>query len=395
MASKVSKRLKELDRKSAGTGGSGFPSYADASGDDELRVSWINFVLFAGIGLILLLAAAAFLGTKSVQGGLESSATAALRANGYHDVTVVAAGHDVTLKGTFGAEQSEDEAVAIVASLPGIGAIDTQLWLVAASDDGEQVVVGDPITLTWERQRLVVTGEVSTEEIQTFMTETAGRSFSDVDAGGLATVAGIADETPWIGGILGLVDSMSADLATGEIVVNPTAGVVLVSGEVETRQMRKELRDTAEEMVTALGFDFTSGILLEEAPPPPPKEQVVALQRDIDEVIEGKVVEFEIKSDVITPRGTALLDEISAALGEFPDVPIEIAGHADAQGEAAANLDLSERRARAVFDYLVAKGANPVRFVVVGYGETRPIADNDTAEGRARNRRIEFIALEE
>ena len=395
MASKVSKRLKELDRKSAGTGGSAFPPYADASGDDELRVSWINFVLFAGIGLILLLAAAAFLGTRSVQGGLESSATAALRANGYHDVTVVAAGHDVTLKGTFGAEQSEDEAVAIVAGLPGIGAIDTQLWLVAASNDGEKVVVGDPITLTWERQRLVVTGEVSTEEIQIFMTETAGRSFSDVDTGGLATVAGIADETPWIGGILGLMDSMSADLATGEIVVNPTAGVVLVSGEVETRQMRKELRDTAEEMVAALGFDFTSGILLEEAPPPPPKEQVVALQKDIDEVIEGKVVEFEIKSDIITSRGTALLDEISVALGEFPDVPIEIAGHADAQGEAAANMDLSERRARAVFDYLVAKGANPVRFVVVGYGETRPIADNDTAEGRARNRRIEFIALEE
>jgi len=188
---------------------------------------------------------------------------------------------------------------------------------------------------------------------------------------------------------------MTEDLAVGEIVVNPAAGVVLVSGEVETRQMRKELRDIAQESVTALGFDFTSGILLEEAPPPPPKEQVVALQKDIDEVIEGKVVEFEIKSDVITPRGTALLDEILAALGEFPDVPIEIAGHADAQGDAAANLELSERRARAVFDYLVANGANSARFVIVGYGETRPLADNNTAEGRARNRRIEFIALEE
>lgn len=395
MASKVSKRLKELDRKSAGTGGSGFPSFSDASGDDDLRVSWTNFALFAGFGLILVLVAAAFFGTRSVEGGLESSATSALRAAGYQDVTVAAAGHDVTLKGTYGAEQSEDEALAIVAGLPGIGNIDTQLWLVTASDDGETVVVGDPITLTWDRERLSVTGEISGEEIQTFVVETAGRSFSDLDATGLSTVDGIADESAWIGGILGLLETMTADLAVGEIVVNPTAGVVLVSGEVETRQMRKELRDAAQELVTALGFDFTSGILLEEAPPPPPKEQVVALQSDIDEVIEGKVVEFEVKSDVITPRGTALLDEILAALGEFPDVPIEIAGHADAQGDAAANLDLSERRARAVFDYLVANGANSARFIVVGYGETRPIADNNTAEGRARNRRIEFIALEE
>jgi OOP family OmpA-OmpF porin len=395
MASKVSKRLKELDRKSAATGGSGFPPFSDASADDDLRVSWINFVLFAGIGLVLLLAAAMFFGTRSVQGGLESSATSALRAAGYQDVTVVASGHDVTLKGTFGAQQTEDEAVAIVTSLPGVGGIDTQLWLVTASDGGETFVAGDPITLSWNRQRLSVTGEVSGEEIQVFVTETAGRSFTDVDATGLSTLEGVVDETAWIGGILGLMETMTEDLAVGEIVVNPAAGVVLVSGEVETRQMRKELRDIAQESVTALGFDFTSGILLEEAPPPPPKEQVVALQKDIDEVIEGKVVEFEIKSDVITPRGTALLDEILAALGEFPDVPIEIAGHADAQGDAAANLELSERRARAVFDYLVANGANSARFVIVGYGETRPLADNNTAEGRARNRRIEFIALEE
>ena len=395
MASKVSKRLKELDRKSAATGGSSFPPSSDASADDELRVSWTNFVLFVGIGVVLLLAAAMFFGSRSVQGGLESSASSALRTAGYSDVTVVASGHDVTLKGTFGAEQSENEAVAIVASLPGVGGIDTQLWLVTTSEDGETFVAGDPITLNWDRRQLSVTGEVSGEEIQAFVTETAGRSFADVDATGLSTLEGVADETAWIGGILGLMETMTEDLAVGEIVVNPAAGVVLVSGEVETRQMRKELRDIAQESVTALGFDFTSGILLEEAPPPPPKEQVVALQKDIDEVIEGKVVEFEIKSDVITPRGTALLDEILAALGEFPDVPIEIAGHADAQGDAAANLELSERRARAVFDYLVANGANSARFVIVGYGETRPLADNNTAEGRARNRRIEFIALEE
>ena len=395
MASKVSKRLKELDRKSAKTGGTPYPSFSNTPEGDDLAVSWPNFIVFAALGLLVLLAAGVFFGTRSVQGGLESSATAALRAAEYREVTVAASGHDVTLKGTFGDGQSQDEAVSIVAGLPGVGGVEGQLWLVTATDAGETVVIGDPITMTWDAQQLAVSGEVSAQEIQGFVAETASQSFASVDTSGLVAVEGIADETEWIGGMLGLMDRLTQDLSVGEIVINPTAGVVLVSGEVETRQMRKDLRDAAEELVTALGFDFTSGILLEEAPPPPPKEQVVALQKDLDELIEGKVVEFEIKSDVITSRGTALLDEVLAALTEFPDVPIEIAGHADAQGGAEENMNLSERRAQAVFAYLVANGVSADRFVVIGYGETQPIADNNTAEGRARNRRIEFIALEE
>ena len=76
-------------------------------------------------------------------------------------------------------------------------------------------------------------------------------------------------------------------------------------------------------------------------------------------------------------------------------VPVEIAGHADAQGSPERNLELSRRRAQAVLDYFVSQGEDPERFVAVGYGDTRPIADNSTAEGRQKNRRIEFIALEE
>ena len=76
-------------------------------------------------------------------------------------------------------------------------------------------------------------------------------------------------------------------------------------------------------------------------------------------------------------------------------MPIEIAGHTDNQGDPEENLDLSRRRAQSAFDYLVARGQDADRFVVVGYGEDVPIASNDTADGRARNRRIEFKALGE
>jgi OOP family OmpA-OmpF porin len=122
---------------------------------------------------------------------------------------------------------------------------------------------------------------------------------------------------------------------------------------------------------------------------------VVELQENLDDLISGKVIEFEFNSDVLTRDGRRLLADIVPPLRQFPDVPVEIAGHADSVGSAAANMDLSRRRAQAVVDFLVERGQDPDRFVVTAYGDTRPIASNATEEGRARNRRIEFIALEE
>jgi OOP family OmpA-OmpF porin len=76
-----------------------------------------------------------------------------------------------------------------------------------------------------------------------------------------------------------------------------------------------------------------------------------------------------------------------------PDARVAIEGHTDAQGDEASNLALSESRAEAVRDYLVSQGIAADRLETAGFGESRPIASNDTAEGRAENRRIEFRLL--
>jgi len=73
-----------------------------------------------------------------------------------------------------------------------------------------------------------------------------------------------------------------------------------------------------------------------------------------------------------------------------PDALIEISGHTDSVGSDDTNLQLSRRRAEAVSDYLKRAGVGAERMTAVGYGKTRPIASNDSEEGRARNRRIEF-----
>ncbi len=388
MSRKLNNRLKALD---SGRPGSPFPGGPDH--DDEPAVSWLNFVLVAGIVFIVIAVAAVFFGIRSVQGDIEARAGVVLSANGYTDVTVEATGNDVVLLGSITPEQSVEEAVELVGTLPGVGAVESNLFVVEPTTTGPIAVTGDPLVIRWSGRAVTVAGDVSTRDIAGFVTDALAGTFLSVDDSQLTVEEGLEDETAWVGTIVAVVADAAAAMPEGELFVNPAAAVVQLSGQVDSRQIRRELESSAREQIEALGFAFTPGIVLPDAPPP--KEQVVALQAGLDELLEGKVVEFETGSAVITDAGKRLLDDVLDALGLFPDVAVEIAGHADAQGSAAKNLELSERRAQAVLDYLVSKGADPDRFVVVGYGDTVPIADNSTAEGRQKNRRIEFIALED
>jgi OOP family OmpA-OmpF porin len=76
-----------------------------------------------------------------------------------------------------------------------------------------------------------------------------------------------------------------------------------------------------------------------------------------------------------------------------PEYNLEIRGHTDSSGDDAANLDLSQRRAEAVMRYLSDRGVEAIRMTATGLGETMPVADNNTASGRARNRRVEFSVV--
>ncbi len=103
-----------------------------------------------------------------------------------------------------------------------------------------------------------------------------------------------------------------------------------------------------------------------------------------------KNVFFDTDSYQLLPQSKAELDRLAGLLTDNPGMCIEIAGHTDSQGSDAHNLELSLNRARAVYEYLTAKGIDPSRLSYKGYGKNHPIDTNDTAEGRANNRRTEF-----
>ncbi len=102
-------------------------------------------------------------------------------------------------------------------------------------------------------------------------------------------------------------------------------------------------------------------------------------------------VQFALNSAQILPESFDMLDEIVAVLKARPEITqLSIEGHTDAQGSDALNQILSEERAKSVLLYLTERGVHPERLSSAGYGESRPVADNRTKEGRAANRRVEF-----
>ncbi|MFP2898722.1 OmpA family protein [Corallococcus sp. 4LFB] len=104
-----------------------------------------------------------------------------------------------------------------------------------------------------------------------------------------------------------------------------------------------------------------------------------------------EAVFFENNKAVIQKRSNAVLDKVAAILVSHPDLEkVRVEGHTDNTGKPAYNLDLSQRRAEAVVDYLVSKGVQRERLEAKGFGPEQPIADNAKADGRAKNRRVEF-----
>jgi OOP family OmpA-OmpF porin len=115
---------------------------------------------------------------------------------------------------------------------------------------------------------------------------------------------------------------------------------------------------------------------------------------EVEAVIELGGVHFDFDKSTLKPEAIVVLNKAVALLQQHERVVVEVAGHTDSIGSDAYNQKLSERRAIAVKDYLTSKGIKASRLTAKGYGESMPVASNDTEEGRAENRRVEMIVLD-
>ena len=110
----------------------------------------------------------------------------------------------------------------------------------------------------------------------------------------------------------------------------------------------------------------------------------------VQQTVSLHSVGFEVNSSVLTVNARRILTEVAKTLRGQSGLQVEVGGHTDAQGPAEYNLMLSKKRAASVVQFLVEQGIASQRLKSEGYGEFYPVATNDTAAGRERNRRVEF-----
>lgn len=180
------------------------------------------------------------------------------------------------------------------------------------------------------------------------------------------------------------------DLATGEIIIK-------TKSNKNTGAFFMVLKSNRNYMLTIDKMNYlfySANFALKEQSNLDPYKLDVPLKKpatDIEIVLNN--VFFDVDKFDIKPESMLELEKLLHLLKKFPFMKIEIGGHTDNTGDKARNKTLSQNRAKAVKDYLVSKGIDATRLSAIGYGDTKPVADNGTEEGRAKNRRTVFKVL--
>lgn len=340
-----------------------------------------------------------------IERDLEQRSGAALAAAGYDWASVAFSGREGLLVGRPANERQRDEAAALVRSLWGVRTLETRVATTSIADlpiatvaerigapqhilsdvppapaavaDAVDVPISVSIALAPSAQAPAVTVRAR-DPVQP-----AKPVVGSADQTPASTARAAGDTTPKAAAIEPVPPLPVSKTVTAEA-APPSATKAAAAGPA---QSPPALKTTATAPVPPL-------------PVPAPRFETAALPQsnigsDTECVSDARAAAQEVEVHFARGRamldtsGKALLDRLVAAVNTCPQAALQVAGHSDAAGRAPRNLALSRARARTVATYMIHKGIDAGRLVAVGYGETRPVAPNDTRANRAKNRRIE------
>jgi len=328
------------------------------------------------IGLVILCLLCLWCRAPAIENDVLEAALACASDAGLGSEQVSVSGRDVTLTGSVSSQETHDLVTSCIAAFPGTRTIIDDL----------KVLLGGSLSFRTDYGDVTISGVVPSAAAKTVIAARAEELWgadhvsdqTEVDEG--RTIGGWSDDD--FAQFLAVLQHSRRDLD-----IELTGGQAIVGGTVLSNLARIRVLGGAVALLP--GFEVVDRLEIRD--PQTPRE---ILQANLDDLLDGKVVEFETDSAELTDAGKAVLGDVVGILKRNPG-RVEISGHTDATGAVDHNLDLSRRRSEAVEQYLYANGIDSGRLVSTGHGDTRPIASNATVDGQQSNRRTEFHALKE
>ncbi len=227
---------------------------------------------------------------------------------------------------------------------------------------------------------VLLAGVLPDEDVVAAVGGIAVEIYGEQNVTNLLEVGPKVENPSWLEALPGVIAATS-DLETWSFDITSTGAVLLARGPDDASL---ELVVAAVEDFLAIGLDVAVDV----------QRTATSVADELTAILEGSAT-FDSGSTRLSAEATELLDAVVVVLLANPATLLTVEGHTDDLGDETTNLTLSQARADAVVEYLVAGGVAEDRLVAIGFGESVPIADNATEEGRAANRRIVFVVRED
>jgi OOP family OmpA-OmpF porin len=339
----------------------------------------------AVLGLLLLLAGTMYFRRVPIEQDLTAQVKAALNRPEFSNVSVLFDGRKGILSGSVASQDLKEKAGELAQKYWGVRTIDNQIEIpveVSAQAPADEFAVLKGYQLG---DKFLLTGNVPDDLTRTRLIQQAEEVFGSGNVAdqlsvrsGIKMPAGFDDDYTYF---LGVNRSKAIGFAAekGTFILKDTVPDELAKFG-QTEKMSTELAAVQDKI----------GVQTPSAESSPKATPNADLQQQLDELFRLSVIEFNTASAALTEPSKKILDQAAELLNRFPESKVEIQGHTDSIGRADANMRLSDARALAVYQYLIAKGVATERLLAKGYGDRQPIADNSTQQGRQRNRRVVF-----
>ena len=362
-----------------------------ANKQDGTETTWSmgKWCLWALIGVLILYLLMLWFKWDPIEKDIQARTTTALQKAGLSWATVDLdrRGRDVLLTGTPPGDEARQLAVHTAEAVYGVRIVET--------DFGDfQPLTPPSLTLKMDGKAILLEGSLPSVEDVDRIVALANAQFGEENVSSRLQVSTGISQVAWHDGLATIMQSFQ-NISDTEFSI--TGSGIILKGSTGSEADKSSIGALIQSALkTAIDNQLQVKIVAEPKPvrTAVQVEAINRCQEELNQTIEGKKIEFVTNSSEINETSYPLLGSVIAIIkkceADIGDTIIEISGHTDNTGNEQYNQKLSTERAEKVSFYLSKHGVFEFRLKAIGYGESRPIASNDTEEGRAQNRRIQF-----